>query len=158
MKRIMGSAIAVGAVIVALGWGMVTVSAQEGEAVVKDRQAAMKQQGVALVGVKKFLDGSVDQAAATQSADDLVKVAQSLATMFPKATGMAEFPGKSGAKPIIWTDNDKFMQAQKDMVAQAQKLAAVVKTGDKAAIQEQWSSVSKNGCGGCHTTFREKLG
>jgi cytochrome c556 len=137
MKRIMGSAIAIGAVIVALGGGMATVSAQEGEAVVKDRQAAMKQQGIALVGVKKFLDGSVDQAAATQS---------------------AEFPGKSGAKPIIWTDNDKFIQAQKNMLAQAQKLAAAVKAGDKAAIQDQWSNVSKDGCGGCHTTFREKLG
>jgi cytochrome c556 len=158
MKRIMVSAIAVGAVIVALGLGMATVSAQEGEAVVKDRQAAMKQQGTDLVGVKKFLDGSVDQAAATHSADDLVKVAQSLATMFPKGTGMAEFPGKSGAKPIIWTDNDKFMQAQQNFVAEAQKLAAAVKTGDKTAIQEQWSTVSKNGCGGCHTTFREKLG
>ncbi|MBV9522248.1 MAG: cytochrome c, partial [Alphaproteobacteria bacterium] len=73
-------------------------------------------------------------------------------------TGMAEFPGKSGAKPAIWTDWDKFLAAQKTMVDEAQKLEAAVKSGDKQAIQDRWSSVSKNGCGGCHTTFRERLG
>jgi cytochrome c556 len=151
MKRIMGSVIAAGAFVVALGWAA-TVSAQDKDAVVKDRQDTMKAQGAAMGTIKKYLDGEADQAAATKSAEDLVKTAQSLPGKFPKNTGNAEVPA-SYARPIIWTENDKFIAAQKNLVVQAEKLVVAVK-GDKKAAAEQFATTGKEGCGGCHTTFR----
>ncbi len=100
MSKALAGAVAIGAMIVALGWGASTVSAQDSEAVVKDRQATMKSQGAAMAGVKKYLDGDADQAAGTKSAEDLVKISDSLGGKFPKGTGNAEVPS-SHAKPDI---------------------------------------------------------
>jgi cytochrome c556 len=158
MKKAMIGAVATGAMIVALGWGAAGVSAQDNEAVVKDRQATMKAQGAAMGSIKKYLDGDVDQATAAKSADDLVKLAQSLPGKFTQGTSTTDFPGKSGAKPIIWSEMDKFLAAQKNMVSQAEKLDVAVKSGDKKAAAEQYATTGKDGCGGCHNTYREKLG
>jgi len=156
MSKALAGAVAIGAMIVALGWGASTVSAQDSEAVVKDRQATMKSQGAAMAGVKKYLDGDADQAAGTKSAEDLVKISDSLGGKFPKGTGNAEVPS-SHAKPDIWTDGDKFAAAQKTLVDQAQKLVVAVKSGDKKAAAEQYATTGKEGCGGCHGTFRLPL-
>jgi cytochrome c556 len=32
-----------------------------------------------------------------------------------------------------------------------------VKSGNKGAIETAFGDLGKNGCGGCHETFREKL-
>jgi cytochrome c556 len=145
--------VAIGALIVGLGWGAASVSAQDSAAIVKDRQDTMKAQGAAMGGIKKYLDGDADQAAGTKSADDLVKLAQSLPSKFPKNTGNVEVPS-SYAKPEIWTDNDKFLAARNNMVAQAEKLDAAVKNGDKKMAADQFATTGKEGCGGCHGTFR----
>src|SRR3954454_16487734 len=114
MRKALAGAVAIGAMIVALGWGASTVSAQDATAVVKDRQATMKAQGAAMGGVKKYLDGAADQAAATKSAEDLVKISTALDKKFPKGTSHDEVP-VSNAKPIIWTEGDKFAAAQKNL-------------------------------------------
>jgi cytochrome c556 len=156
MSKALAGAVAIGAMIVALCWGAGSVSAQDSAAVVKDRQATMKAQGAAMAGVKKYLDGAVDQAAATKSAEDLVTISESLAGKFPKGSGNAEIP-TSNAKPEIWTENNKFVAAQKNLVDQAQKLVVAVKSGDKAAAAAQYATTGKEGCGGCHSTFRLPL-
>ncbi|HEX3500348.1 MAG TPA: cytochrome c [Stellaceae bacterium] len=156
MSKALYGAVAIGAMIVALGWGASTVSAQDSVAVVKDRQATMKAQGAAMGGVKKYLDGAADQAAGTKSAEDLVAISTSLAGKFPKGTGNAEVPS-SNAKPIIWTDGDKFAAAQKSLIDHAQKLVAAVKSGDKQAAAEEYAATGKDGCGACHGTFRLPL-
>jgi cytochrome c556 len=156
MSKALAGAVAIGAVIVALGWGTGSVSAQDATAVVKDRQATMKAQGAAMGGVKKYLDGAADQAAGTKSAEDLVAISQSLAGKFPRGTGNAEVP-TSNAKPEIWSESDKFAAAQKTLIDQAQKLVVAVKSGDKAAASAQYAATGKDGCGGCHSTFRLPL-
>ena len=92
MKKIMGGAVALGALVAALTWGVGGVAAQDKEAQLKDRQATMKAQGAAMSGIKKYLDGEADLAAATKSADDLVKISMTLPEKFPKGTSMADFP------------------------------------------------------------------
>jgi cytochrome c556 len=157
MKKIMGGAVALGALVAALSWGVGGVAAQDKEAQLKDRQATMKAQGAAMSGIKKYLDGEADLAAATKSADDLVKISMTLPEKFPKGTSMADFPGKTGARPIIWTDWDKFLAAQKNLVAQTEKLDAAVKSGDKKAAADQFATTGKEGCAACHNVYREKL-
>jgi cytochrome c556 len=156
MSKALAGAVAIGVMIAALSWGVGTASAQDATAVVKDRQATMKLQGAAMGGVKKYIDGDADQATATKSAEDLVVISVSLAGKFPKGTGNAEVP-TSNAKPIIWTDGDKFAAAQKSLVDQAQKLVVAVKSGDKKAAAEQFAATGKDGCGACHGTFRLPL-
>jgi cytochrome c556 len=156
MRKALAGAVAIGAMIVALGWGASTVSAQDATAVVKDRQATMKAQGAAMGGVKKYLDGAADQAAATKSAEDLVTISTALDKKFPKGTSHDEVP-VSNAKPIIWTEGDKFAAAQKNLIDHAQKLVVAVKSGDKKAAGDQYAATGKEGCGGCHSTFRLPL-
>jgi cytochrome c556 len=155
MKKTMAGAVAIGALIVGIGWGTTSVSAQDSAAVVKDRQATMKAQGAAMGGVKKYLDGAADEAAGAKSAEDLVAISVTLASKFPKGTGNAEVP-TSNAKPIIWSDSEKFAAAQKTLVDDAQKLVVAVKSGDKKAAAEQYATTGK-ACGGCHGTFRLPL-
>ncbi len=157
MKRIIASALAASALTVALGWTAATVSAQDKLAAVMDRRDTMKAQGTAMEGIKNYIDGKADQAAAIKSADDLVKLSHSLPAKFPEGTSTDDFPGKSGAKPIIWTDWNKFLDGQKVMAADADKLDAAVKSGDKKAVADQFAATGKDGCGACHGTYRLKL-
>jgi cytochrome c556 len=157
MKRIVASALAASALTVAVGWGAATVFAQDKLAAVMDRRDTMKAQGAAMEVIKNYIDGKADQAAAVKSADDLLRICQALPTKFPPGTSTDDFPGKSGAKPIIWTDWDKFVAGQKAMVAETQKLDAAVKAGDKQATADGFAAVGKNGCGACHGTYRQKL-
>ena len=86
--------------------------------------------------------------------------------MFPKGTGMDAYPGKSFAKPAIWTDHDKFVDADKSALTAADALNTALKGGDKAAItaayanmgRDFWgtSSPTPGACGTCHGTFTQK--
>src|SRR5690348_7482171 len=141
MMRLAGSAVAATVLIGVLGWNVSSVSAPAtGEAVVKERKDTMKRQSADMKSIKQFIDGSIDHAAATKAAGDLVDAAKTLPTLFPKGTGMADFPGKSGAKPVIWSEPDKFLAAQKNLLTELDKLDAAVKSGDKQAIEAQFSN------------------
>jgi len=157
MKRILLSALAVSALAVALGWGAATVSAEDKLALVMARRDHMKAQSAAMETIKKYLEGQTDQSAAQKSADDLVKLAHGLPDSFPTGTSTDDFPGKSGAKPVIWSEKDQFSAAEKSASTAAEKLQAAVKSGDKKAVAEQYGNTGKEACGNCHTTFRLKL-
>jgi len=131
--------------------------AQDKLAIVKHRQALMNHQGDDLKKIRGYLDGKADLAQAQSSAADLVQTAKLIADLFPAGTGTTDFPGKSGAKPEIWTEPDKFAAAQKTYADKAEALLAAVKSGDKAEIKTAFIDTGKNGCGNCHATFREKI-
>jgi cytochrome c556 len=156
MKAVTGAS-AVAAAIMVAAWGMAGAAAQDNATIIKDRRAAMMAQGEAMFGIKKYLDGEADQAAGTRSADTLVRLARALRNEFPKGTSTTEFPGKSGAKPSVWTEWDRFIAAQKAMVDQAEMLDTAVKAGDKKAASNRFSSIARDGCLSCHSIFREKL-
>jgi cytochrome c556 len=118
----------------------------------------MKAQSAALVSIKRYLDGQGNLASATASAEDLIKLAQSLPAKFPLGTGMDAFPDLSNARPTIWTERDKFLAAQRNLVAKAEQLAVLMKSGDKKTVADQYAMTVNNGCGGCHETFRENRG
>ena len=50
-----------------------------------------------------------------------------------------------------------FLDAQKTANDKAEVLLVAVKSGDKTKIEAAFGDLGKNGCGGCHETFREKL-
>jgi cytochrome c556 len=144
------------AVCVLAGLGLAGAAlAQDGDATITKRQDAMKAQGKDLGAVKAFIDGKGDLAAAQKGGEDLATRMTQVLGLFPPKTGMAEFPGKSYARPAIWAEWDKFVAAQTGAEQKAVALVSALKSGDKGKIEAAFGDMGKNGCGGCHTPFRE---
>lgn len=157
MRYLLGSTIVAGALIAAIGLATSGGAVEDPKAIIKDRQETMKAQGKALAAAKGFSEGRVDQATAEEAISGLIKTTSNLVSKFPPGTGMAEFPGVSGAKPAIWREWDKFKEAPKAAIAQEQKLLALIKAGDKEAVGPQSAATWDNGCQVCHKDYREKL-
>jgi cytochrome c556 len=148
----------IGAVFVAALAGSTGVAlAQDKEAVLKNRQATMKEQGKDLGAVKAYLDGKGDLAQAKTGAANLTQTTTKIPELFPPGTDGPNPTGDYVAKPVIWTEWNKFLDAQKAAASKADALLVAVNGGDKTAIEVAYNDLGKNGCGGCHTTFREKI-
>jgi len=144
------------AALVVAGVASIAV-AQDKETVIKDRQATMKEQGKGLGAVKAYLDGKGDLAQAKTGATTLTQTTKKILQLFPAGTGGPSPDGDYVAKPEIWTDWNKFLDAQKAAATKADALLVAVSGGDKTAIEAAFNDLGKNGCGACHTTFREKI-
>lgn len=131
--------------------------AQDKETVLKNRQATMKEQGKDVGAVKAYLDGKGDLAQAKAGAANLTQTTKKIPDLFPPGTGGPNPTGDYVAKPVIWTDWNKFLEVQKAAVSKAEALLAAVNGGDKTAIEAAFNDLGKNGCGACHTTYREKI-
>jgi cytochrome c556 len=131
--------------------------AQDKETVLKNRQATMKEQGKDLGAVKAYLDGKGDLAQAKAGAANLTQTTKKIPDLFPPGTAGPNPTGDYVAKPVIWTDWNKFLDAQKAAASKADALLVAVNGGDKTAIEGAFNDLGKNGCGACHTTFREKI-
>ena len=144
-------------VLAIAGVGAGAASAQDREAVIKNREALMKGQGKDLGSIKAYIDGKGELAQAEAGAAGLTQSTKKIPEVFPPGTGGADTEGKFAAKPAIWTDWNKFLDAQKSASDKAEALLVAVKSGNKVAIETAFGDLGKNGCGGCHETFREKL-
>ena len=154
LRRLGGPAAIAVSVLAAM---TVSAVAQDKAAVVKDRQATMKEQGKDLQNIKAYLEGKGEIAQAKQSAANLTQTTKKIPELFPPGTGGPNPTGDYVAKPVIWTDWNKFLDAQKTAADKAQTLLVAVNSGDKAGIETAFNDLGKNGCSGCHTTFREKI-
>jgi len=143
-----------GALVVFAGIGGVSL-AQDAASVIENRQTVMKAQGKDLGAIKAYVEDKGDLASAQAAGADLVQQIGKIPTLFPKDTGMAQSPGKSYAKPGIWTESDKFAAAHKAALGKAEALNTALKGGDKAAITAAHADMGKS-CGGCHEPYREK--
>ena len=150
--RVFGAALAI---LVGGASGMAL--AQDKETVLKNREATMKEQGKSIGAVKAYLDGKGDLAQAKAGANDLTQTTKKIPELFPPGTAGKSPDGDYEAKAVIWTDWNKFLDAQKNAANKADALLVAVNGGDRTAIEAAFSDLGKNGCGACHTTFREKI-
>jgi cytochrome c556 len=139
--------------IVAVG----AVAATDPAQVIKERQDTMKRQGDDMKQIKGFIDGKADLAAAQKSADDLTHTTARIPDLFPPGTDQAPPGGKYRPKADIWKNWNQFLQVQENADGKAKALAAAAAGGDKAKIAAAFGDLGKNGCGGCHEKFREKV-
>ena len=150
MKKTMIAA----AVLIALGAVAGGVLAQaKPEVLVKQRQAVMTLQG-------KYFGPMAAMAQGKAPYD--VKIVQRNAGFLDNLSRMpwdGFDPGtkdvKSAALPAVYSEPDKFRQAQDRLQAETSKLYEVSRGGDEAAVKNQIGAVGK-ACGGCHETFRQK--
>ena len=129
--------------------------AADKDQVLKDRQAAMKEQGRQMIVVRNYLEDKADQAAALAALDSLAKSVPTVPNLFPPGTEGEAPEGKWASKPEIWSEHDKFLAADKKVADQIAGLDAAVRSGDKAKAQAAFKDIGF--CSGCHDTFRAKL-
>jgi cytochrome c556 len=158
MKRCLTRAMTTAILSGILGCAVAGALAQDKRAIVQERRAAMKAQGEAMGGVKRYVDGAADQATAARSVGELVRLARAEPGRFPPGTSTIDFPGESGAKPIIWSDWEKFLAAQRTMVDEAFALERAVQSGDKGAARDQLMRTAQAGCAECHRVYRQSIG
>jgi cytochrome c556 len=142
----------------ALLLGSATVGVtQDKLALVTQRQDFMKAQGGDVKAISDFAKGQGDQQKALTAVNDLLARAPKIVDQFPAGTSAADFPGKTKAKPEIWTDQDKFKQIPVALQGEEVKLKAAIEGGDQKAVAAQLGATGKAGCGACHSTYRLPL-
>jgi cytochrome c556 len=157
MKNIFQSGMLVAGIGLMLVAATVSVTAQDSkEALIKTRQDFMKAQGADVKAISDYSKGQGDKAAALTAANDLVARGPKIADLFPPGTSSVDFPGKSNAKPELWTEMDKAKAIWTALAAEEVKLVDVVKNGDQKAVADQLGAMGKAGCGACHGAYRVK--
>lgn len=136
--------------------GGVAGIAQDKMAEVKARQDFMKAQGGDVKAILDFTKGQGDQQAALKAVDDLLARAPKIDGLFPAGTSSADFPGKTAAKPELWTDWDKAKMIPSAVENEEQKLKVAIQSGNHQAITDGVAALNKNGCGACHGPYRLK--
>jgi len=134
------------------------VVAQDAATTLKNRQEAMKGFGGNMKAINEFVEKGAGTAAdVAAKAEAIEQGSKQIVAWFPAGTGMDDGVGKTGAKKEIWDKPDEFKAAADNMGVLAGKLKEAAATGDKQQIADAFGALGKNGCGGCHQTFRAKL-
>lgn len=127
---------------------------------IHERRSAMRLMGGAMKAIGTYAKtgkGSPGMVAA--EAKKVASIAAKLPGMFPKGTEMAMYKEATGAKPEIWSMSGDFKAAADKLASLAMNLekAAMASGADQKSIGAAFGPVGKEGCGGCHRTFRQKL-
>jgi len=129
-------------------------------AVIMKRRSAMRALGgnmKRIAGYLKANKGGLKDVA--MAARRIASIANAMPGLFPAGTGMARYPGVTGAKPAIFEDKAGFKKAAMTLASLANGLAKAASApgAGKAQIGKAFGPVGKMGCGGCHKNYRQKL-
>jgi len=134
------------------------VVAQDAATTLKNRQEAMKGFGGNMKAINEFVEkGAGTPADVEAKAEAIEQGSKKIVALFPAGTGMDDGVGKTGAKKEIWDKPDDFKAAAEKMGTLAEDLEEAAESGDKQSIADAFAALGKEGCGGCHQTFRAKL-
>jgi cytochrome c556 len=155
------AAVAAGALVVAAGLVAGTVrteAAADAKTTIETRQKAMKELGGHMKAINGFVEkGEGDAAMVAEHARAIAATSTKIPELFPAGTGLADGHGvKTAAKPEIWTDRAGFEKAAAYLGEEAGGLEKAAAGGDKQAIGAAFAELGKDGCGGCHSKFRQK--
>jgi len=129
--------------------------AMAGEDDITYRKSVMKAVGGNFKAIALIIKGQAgDMKNLTIHTDSLAGLAKAAMSAFPEKSGPMD--GKTAAKMEIWDKPEDFKKVLMAFVAETDKLAAVAKTGDKAAIGAQFGAVGKNTCKACHDAYKSK--
>lgn len=148
------------ATVMAVAAAVTILPAEAGSAsdTIKERRALMKNNSGHVKGIFGFVKAGKGSAGdVARHAEAIAANAAKMSALFPAGTGMNDGVGETGAKPAIWSDRGKFDAAADKLGTLALALARTARSGDKKSIAMAMSSFGKQGCGGCHQAFRQKL-
>lgn len=135
------------------------LAATDAAAAIQTRQQDMKTMGGQLRTVNAYARGdSSDQAAALAAIDTVLTIAAKLESDFPAGSGMDSVTDpKTGARPEIWSEPEKFKAAINTFTEQATAMKTAISAGDQPAMQAAFGNLGRTGCGTCHSSFRAKI-
>jgi cytochrome c556 len=149
MRWKIGAAVAAGALVTAAAIG---TAQDKATGIVAYRQAVMKANGahaqalqVALTEQPQLLKDAGYHAEAIKEAMEYVP------DLFPPGSKQA-----SNALPPVWENPAGFETAAGKAEELAEKLAEALEGGDVGASLAAFQALGKEGCGGCHETYRKK--
>ena len=124
---------------------------------IKQRQALMKEQGKHAKAINEFVESGTGTAEDVgQHAAALKESAAKIPDLFPAGTSLDDNVAKTAAKKEIWDDFDGFKASAEKLAELASALEQAAASGDKQQISDAFAAMGKDGCGGCHSKFRQK--
>ena len=155
-KRIWISGIVAAALALAVFTGSGVASAQQDHSgAVKARIAYMQLNGFFMGQLAAIAKGQVpyDAAQATGLAKSLLALSNMDAgAMWPPGSDNQALPGKTRAKPELWTTFPAVMEKANALNTALEAMVVAAGT-DLASLQGAFGAVGA-GCGGCHRSFR----
>ena len=148
-----GVAVVAAAGFAALATGVV---AQDKAAAVKARQDFMKAQAADTKAIGDYTKGMATKDDAMKAIADLQARNSAILKQLVPGTSMADMPGVSYAKPAAFTDGAKLTEIVATLKTIEDKTADAIKTGTPADVATASADIGRMGCGGCHTTYRER--
>lgn len=134
--------------------GAVMAQALKPEEMIKTRKAAYSFMSWNMGKIKANLDGSFNQDQVINAANAVAAVANSgLGALFGPGTDKEVGGEKTRVKPEFFQQQDKVRELAMNFNREANELAKVAATGDKAAIQAQFGKTGGT-CKACHDNFR----
>ena len=138
--------------------GLAGVSFAQSQAdAIKERQAAMKDNGKEAKIIAEYAKSGKGSAKAVQAAaEKIVATADKLADLFPAGTSEDDAVGKAGktrAKAAIWTDMAKFKADDEALKKAAEAVAKAAAAGDQKMVADASKELNA-ACGNCHKAFR----
>ena len=149
-----GAGLAAFMAVGASGQGQVA-SEDEAQQVAEERSRTMKSMGQSMRTLKRFTEGRGSAEDAAAAAAVIADAAPAIPALFPAGSGMAALPD-SESKDVIWEEWEEFVGATELLGEKAAALQAALASGDAGTIGPAFGDLGKNGCGGCHSKFREK--
>lgn len=123
------------------------------DAVIATRVAGFKKMGGAMKALNGELkSGTPAPATMLAAAQTIAETARAQGRLFPAGSGPAAGV-KTDALPAIWSDRATFDAQMAKLVVESDKLVAVTKSGNAAAIGVQAKATGAV-CGACHRQFR----
>jgi cytochrome c556 len=127
-----------------------SVQAQEFN-IIETRQAGQDLLSGNFSGIRAVVAAKGDVKTLENPAKAMARWMKQFPTTFPAGSDKA--PTK--ALPAVWSDPTGFHKAADDLVAAAEKLAQLAKSGDAEAVTAQVKVVG-DACAACHRTYRQR--
>jgi len=132
------------------------VVAQDKAAAVKARQDFMKAQAADTKALGDYAKGMASKDDAMKAIADLQARNGKIMALFVPGTSMTDLPGVSYAKAAAFTETDKLKEVVATLKTFEDKQADTVKNGTPEQVAAVQADLGKNGCTGCHATYRER--
>ncbi len=134
--------------------GAVMAQALKPEEMIKTRKSAYSFMSWNMAKIKANLDGTFNKDQVVAAANAVAAVANSgLGALFGPGTDKEVGGERTRVKPEFFQQQDKVRELAMNFNKEANELAKVAASGDKAAIQAQFGKTGGT-CKACHDNFR----
>ena len=124
---------------------------------IAERQKLMKGNGAAAKAINDYLESGTGTAAEVATNAAAIKAdSAKIVGLFVAGTSIDDNVAKTAAKKEIWDNFDEFKAAAAKLGDLAGALQEAAGTGDNQKIADAFGTMGKEGCGGCHSKFRQK--